>query len=54
MFVLIVVFCVPIYLCTKPCMMMCQKHDDHPPAGQQFENIDADIDRDNGAGQPLI
>jgi len=33
MFVLIVVFCVPIYLCTKPCMMACKKDDHHPPAG---------------------
>jgi len=52
--VLIVVICVPIYLCTKPCLMMCQKHDDHAPEGQQFESIDANVDRDGGATQPLM
>ena len=50
MFVLIVIFCVPIFLCTKPCMMACKKDEHDHPAGQQFENIDADIDVANDAG----
>lgn len=54
MWVYIVILCVPIFLCTKPCMMLCKKDDHHHPAGQQFENIDADIDAANEAGQPLI